>query len=147
MSQDEYIFEDPKNQMSAHGFHNFLLSFMKNIQNKVLLISLKSLTNCKNPSCNPLQEAFSRFLKAACDCKSGSKSRVWHWNCPERRLEMLSWEFPPIRLKENWFDAAYVTISGISECFQRASINFLFIFSLYQGIQANSFITINVPIL
>jgi hypothetical protein len=30
---------------------------------------MKSLTNCKNPSSNPFQEACSGFPKAACDAK------------------------------------------------------------------------------
>jgi hypothetical protein len=43
---------------------------VKNIQIKFLLASLKSLTNCENPSSNPILEACSGFPLAICYCKS-----------------------------------------------------------------------------
>jgi hypothetical protein len=44
VSEDEYLFEGPKNEnntfcMSADGFHNFWLCFLKNIQNMFLVAS------------------------------------------------------------------------------------------------------------
>jgi hypothetical protein len=62
--------------MNADGFHNFCLSFCEEIQIKFLLASVKSLTNCENPSGTPLHEACSGFLIAACDSKSFSERRL-----------------------------------------------------------------------
>jgi hypothetical protein len=41
--------------MSTDVFKIFCCLFVKNIKNKVSLASIKSLTNCENPSSNPLQ--------------------------------------------------------------------------------------------
>jgi hypothetical protein len=51
--------------MTADRFLAFFLRRKSKI--KFLLASLKLLTNSKNPSSNPLQEACSGFLIAACD--------------------------------------------------------------------------------
>jgi hypothetical protein len=54
-------------------FSIFGCLFVKNIRNKVLFASMKSLINCENSSSNPLQEACCGFpmatrdSKAACD--------------------------------------------------------------------------------
>ncbi len=70
------LFKDKNNTfcMSADGFHKFLAV--------PLLASVKSLTNCENPSMacmDPLQKAGSGFLIAACDSISCSKSRLKSW--------------------------------------------------------------------
>jgi hypothetical protein len=59
---------------------------------------MKSLTNCENPSSNPLQGAFRKqivtllvFPKAACDYK----------NCSVSRSRMYTGEIQPMRVKES----------------------------------------------
>ncbi len=101
MSQDEYFFYFLKVLKFKWVLLVFTIfgCFWRTSKIKFLLISLKSLTNCENPSCNPLHEAFYSFLIAACESKSCSKSRVTPWNCSERQPWMLFGEFPPIRLK------------------------------------------------
>jgi hypothetical protein len=56
--------------MSTDGFYNIWPPLVAKIEIKFLLASLKSLTNSKNPSSNPLQEACSGFQVAGCDLKT-----------------------------------------------------------------------------
>jgi hypothetical protein len=46
------------------------------IQNELLLASMKSLANCEIPSNIPFQKACSGFLIAACAFKSHCESRL-----------------------------------------------------------------------
>jgi hypothetical protein len=64
-SQDEYLLMAQKNQnstfrMSADDFTPLGCLFVKKNQ-KNLLASMKSPTNCENPSSNTLQESYSGY--------------------------------------------------------------------------------------
>jgi hypothetical protein len=62
--------------MSADGFYQFLAAFLRRqLKIMFLLATVKSHTDSKNPSSNPLQGACSGFPIAACDSKSLSESR------------------------------------------------------------------------
>jgi hypothetical protein len=67
-------------------FSQFLTVFLwRKSKTKFLLPLMKSLTNCENPSRNPLQRACSDFLIAACVSKSCSRSRLWFWKWDLRK--------------------------------------------------------------
>jgi hypothetical protein len=54
--------------MNADGYLNFWLFFCEeHPKYSLCFASMKSLTNCENPSGNSLQEACSGFPIAACD--------------------------------------------------------------------------------
>jgi hypothetical protein len=63
--------------MTANGFPNYRLLFLWITSKiKILLASMKSFTNCENPSSKPLRGACSSFPLTACDFKSYSKRRM-----------------------------------------------------------------------
>ncbi len=71
---------------------------------------MKSLTNCENPSRNPLQEACLGFSKAACDHERCSEIRQWSWKLKaihESTLENIDIEREG--KPEQKFDAAFAT--------------------------------------
>ncbi len=78
--------------------------FVKEIQIKVSLASMKPPTNCKNTSSsNPLQGACFSFPIAACDSiKVVPKGACDTENCSESWPWLYTGENRPIRAKESW---------------------------------------------
>ncbi len=78
-----FFLQGPTNQNSFFEWaprwsSQFLAVFLwRKSKMKFLYASMKSLTNCENPSSNLLQRACSGFPEAACDSKNCSESRLW----------------------------------------------------------------------
>jgi hypothetical protein len=82
MSRYKYFYEGPKKSLKyffcADGFHNFWQSICEEQPSKVSACFYE-ITSCENSSSNPLQEAYSGFLKAACVPESCSAAMNVHW--------------------------------------------------------------------
>ncbi len=104
--------------MSDDGFSQFLAAFLwRRYQIKFLHASIKSLTNCENPSSNLFQGACSCFPEAACDLKSCSESRLRFWKLFRKPAMNENWRKSTNDSEEKLeqkFDAAYGTIFRIS---------------------------------
>ncbi len=107
---------------------------------KCWLASLKTLTNFKNASSNPLQRACCGIQKLACYSKTCSVTRMWYWKLfrkppmtfifrptfPPVQWEVVTWRKPTNDRNskpENNSVAAFSTSFSIRKCFHRSKKN------------------------
>ncbi len=92
---------------------------------------MKSLTNCENPSSNPLQGGRSGSPEAACDSKSCFESRLWFWKLfwkPAMNVHWINSTNESEEKREQKFDAAYGKIFKITVVFSKKQAETLHLF-------------------
>ncbi len=140
----QLFFEGPKNRnltfcLWAFWFSPFLAGFLRRKSKKVS-DCFYVITNCENPSRNPLQRACSGFLIAACVSKSCSKSRWWSLKIVPKAGYECTVQYTvknrPMRAKESQdrnlmqLSEQYLELKSI---FKEANKNLIFIFLLHKA--------------